>query len=109
MQHFFDADKRKVPNHLAFTPARGKHSGMASQLTKNGEVFCDLIPSSIHPIPSIREECWQDCILVTTKPVPSVPTDVFGLLIPGKTSIPFKYHRSKIGIEGWEIEGQLLF
>lgn len=82
---------------------------MASHLTKNGEIICELIASSIHMMPSSREECWQDCTLVTTARVLSAPTDVFGLQLPGSLTLPFKFGRSRIGVEGWEVEGQLLF
>ena len=82
---------------------------MASYLTKNGEPVSALIPSVIHPLPFAREECWHDCTVVTADRVLCVPTDIFGLQIPGCSMIPFRFLRSKTGVEGWDNVGQILY
>jgi hypothetical protein len=82
---------------------------MASYLMKNGEVLCDLIPSDIHRLPAKQEDGWHDCTVVTDKRVVLNPRDAFEILTPGSPCLPFMIYRSRIGVEGWDVVGQVLF
>ena len=106
---FASYGKPREPKITGFRRTIRQFFGMASYLTKNGEAVCALVPSSIHPLPAKRQDCWHDCVVVTTERIVPLPTDVLGIQIPGCNTLPFRYSRVKIGVEGWEVEGQLLF
>jgi len=82
---------------------------MASYLTKNGEPVSEVIPSTIYSLPLLRENCWHDCVVVTANRIQPSATDFFSLQIPGCTTMPFRLLSSKIGVEGWDNVGQVLF
>ncbi|MEK7953299.1 hypothetical protein [Luteolibacter soli] len=82
---------------------------MTSHLLKNGEVVGDLIPSDIHHLPLHREECWHDCTVVTNRRVEAArATDVFGIKTLAGV-FPFCVTRSRIGVDGWDVEGKVLY
>jgi len=80
---------------------------MASYLLKNGEVLCEFLPSPGRPFPMEREDCWHDCMVVTTVRVIARPTDIFVIVIAGIT-IPFLFTSCRIAVEGWEVAGRVL-
>lgn len=82
---------------------------MTSHLLKNGEVHCDIISSQDHPLPKVQEHCWHDCTLVTVQRIEARPADLFSVVIPGREGLPFLFSRCRVAVEGWEVEGKVLF
>ena len=82
---------------------------MTSHLLKNGEVLCDLIPSFKHPMPTVREHCWHDCSVLATNRVEARPSDIFSIVVAERESMPFRVSRCRVAVDGWQVEGKVLF
>jgi hypothetical protein len=80
---------------------------MNSKLLRNGDAFCEIIPSTIHRFPEDGSG-WQDCVVVTDRRIEPRLADALSIQPAGKRSMPFIASRSRIGIEGWELVGKLL-
>ena len=82
-------------------------SRVPGHLFKNGVAYCDLLASKLHQLPTERDECWHDCIIVATKWVDFKATDVFSVRLVAEC-FPFIPKRCRISVEGWNVTGQLL-
>jgi len=82
---------------------------MAPYLMKNGEVHCSVLPSTEHPLPSVRENCWHDCTVVTSNRIEARPADLFAIVMGESKTIPFIFSRCRIAVDGWEVEGKVLW
>ncbi|MEK7951751.1 hypothetical protein [Luteolibacter soli] len=78
-------------------------------LMKNGKVECDLIRSGMDRLPREPQHCWHECNIVTTSRVTAGPADVFQIVAAGGEGLPYSVSRCQVGVDGWEIEGQVLF
>ena len=82
---------------------------MGAKLTVNGAVVCDLIPSTIHRLPLVQEQCWHDCVVVIGERVEPCDCDTLSIRTAGSQEIPFVAAYCRIGVEGWELAGKILY
>jgi hypothetical protein len=83
---------------------------MDSRLVRNGAVLCDLVPSVLHAgVPADPDGKWHECTLVTRSRIIPDAKDVFEILSNDGTSHPFEITTTRIGAEGWEVAGKVLF
>jgi len=82
---------------------------MSSYLKKNGEVLCYLVNSScINQLPTQPEKRWHSCTITTTQRVTAGPNDEFRI-VTAKRELPFSVSHCHVAVEGWEIDGQVLY
>lgn len=82
---------------------------MIAYLKRNGEVLCDLVDSScINRLPPQPEKRWHDCSVTTSQRVVAEPKDDFRLVASGK-ELPFSVSHCHVAVDGWEIDGQVLY
>jgi hypothetical protein len=82
---------------------------MESRLVRNGSVLCDLVPSVLHAgVPTGLEGHWYDCTLVTRSRITPEASDIFEVVSSDGVFHPFEISRTRIGSEGWEVEGRIL-
>ncbi|RYD68640.1 MAG: hypothetical protein EOP83_00450 [Verrucomicrobiaceae bacterium] len=69
-------------------------------LLRNGDVVCDLIPSTLHPIPRSPNMEPGSVVIVVT-PAPLDGADGYAMHFPGGPDKPVEVIGSRLGIEGW--------
>lgn len=91
------------------TPTISSTQPMNHHLTKNGEIHCELLSVSLVALPPIPQHLWHECNLIASQRVIAGATDNFGIVTPEGHEMPYSVSRCCIGVEGWEIEGQVLY
>jgi len=83
---------------------------MDLRLLRNGAFLCDLVPSVLHAgMPKASSGNWHSCTLVTRyQIIPSID-DLFEVVSVSGASHVFEISSSRMGSEGWEAAGRVLF
>ena len=82
---------------------------MTHHLKKNGEIHCALVQVSLTSLPRLPQHIWHNCNMVAAQRVTAAATDNFGIVTADGKELPYSVSRCSIGVDGWEIEGQVLY